>query len=462
MMDFVMRAAIYARISRDLAAEGLGVARQEQDCRALVERNGWTVAGLYVDNDVSAYSGKARTGYHRMLEGIKAGDIDAVVAWHPDRLHRAPKELEEFITIIEAAGARVATVQAGVLDLSSASGRMTARVVGAVARHESEQKSERQKRKHLQLAEDGMPSGGGWRPFGYERDRVTVRESEAEIVREMAARLLRGDSVRSVVAWMDGEGRLTTAGKRWQMMSVRRMIVSPRVAGKRGHRGVVAGDAVWPAILDEVTWQQLRRLFADPARNRNAGAGPRYLLTGLLFCGLCGSKLIARPNSHGQKCVVCATGTPNHGCGRIRQIVAPLDALIVEAVMRAVDVPATAEAAVADPEITDGLIEKIEATELRLRNLLDDYSDGTLSKQEWERARQRQTARLGELRRSLPLHRPAVEWTGRGVDLRERWPRLHIDQQRALVADLIGRIEIGPAVRGRNTFQPERVQITWR
>jgi hypothetical protein len=36
---------------------GLGVARQEQDCRALCERCGWTVAGVYPDNDVSAHSG---------------------------------------------------------------------------------------------------------------------------------------------------------------------------------------------------------------------------------------------------------------------------------------------------------------------------------------------------------------------------------------------------------------------
>ncbi|MEV0583029.1 recombinase family protein [Nonomuraea sp. NPDC050310] len=51
------RAAIYCRISQDREGAGLGVARQEADCRKLVELRGWNVAGVYPDNDVSAYSG---------------------------------------------------------------------------------------------------------------------------------------------------------------------------------------------------------------------------------------------------------------------------------------------------------------------------------------------------------------------------------------------------------------------
>jgi DNA invertase Pin-like site-specific DNA recombinase len=77
-----------------------------------------------------------------MQGDVRAGRLDAVVTWHPDRLHRSPREVEAFIDIVNAAGIRVATVQAGEYDLSTASGRMTARVVGAVSRHESEHKSD--------------------------------------------------------------------------------------------------------------------------------------------------------------------------------------------------------------------------------------------------------------------------------------------------------------------------------
>jgi len=55
------RAAIYTRISKDLALEGLGVARQLKDCRALAEKYGWTVVEEFEDNDISASGGEVPT-----------------------------------------------------------------------------------------------------------------------------------------------------------------------------------------------------------------------------------------------------------------------------------------------------------------------------------------------------------------------------------------------------------------
>jgi site-specific DNA recombinase len=92
------RAAIYCRISHDKTGAGLGVERQEQDCRELAGRLGWSVTEVFCDNDLSAYSGKQRPRYQAMLEAIRAGRMDAVLAWHTDRLHRSPIELEEYIS----------------------------------------------------------------------------------------------------------------------------------------------------------------------------------------------------------------------------------------------------------------------------------------------------------------------------------------------------------------------------
>src|SRR6185437_3880522 len=92
----IVRAGLYARISSDREGDGLGVARQLQDCEQLAAAKGWTIAERYVDDDVSAYSGKPRPAYVRMLDDVRTGAIDAVVVYHLDRLHRQPKELEEF------------------------------------------------------------------------------------------------------------------------------------------------------------------------------------------------------------------------------------------------------------------------------------------------------------------------------------------------------------------------------
>ncbi|MDX2913783.1 recombinase family protein [Streptomyces griseiscabiei] len=74
---------IRIRISDDRERAGLGVKRQERDCRALIAQLGWTVVEVYNDNDMSATDRrKKRKGYHRMLADMQSGHIDAVVAWH--------------------------------------------------------------------------------------------------------------------------------------------------------------------------------------------------------------------------------------------------------------------------------------------------------------------------------------------------------------------------------------------
>src|SRR4051794_397552 len=117
------RAAIYCRISDDKAGDALGVGRQRQDCEALVRERGWEVSAVYTDNSVSAYSGRARPEYDRMMADVAAGRYDVIVAWHNDRLHRRPVELETFIEVVERAKAGVATVRGGDVDLSTPTGR---------------------------------------------------------------------------------------------------------------------------------------------------------------------------------------------------------------------------------------------------------------------------------------------------------------------------------------------------
>src|SRR5687768_4244349 len=130
-MSTVSAAAIYARISSDQDGRGLGVARQVEDCRKLARDRGWTAAEEYVDNDASAFSGKARPAYQRMLTDLADGTRDAVIVYNLDRLHRRPSELEEFVVLCEKAGVtNVATVTADI-DLGNDDGLFMARMFAA-------------------------------------------------------------------------------------------------------------------------------------------------------------------------------------------------------------------------------------------------------------------------------------------------------------------------------------------
>src|SRR5215218_3138042 len=192
------RAAIYCRISRDPRGDLLGVQRQEPPCRELCERLGWEVVEVYTDDDLSAYNGKHRPAYEQMLEDLRAGQVNAIVAWAADRLTRRPVENEAIIDLAERLGVKLATV-GGEYDLATPSGRLHFRQLGIIARYESEHRAERLRLKHAELARAGKTAGGGRRPFGYEPDGITVRPAEAELIREAGRRVLAGEGLHAIV-----------------------------------------------------------------------------------------------------------------------------------------------------------------------------------------------------------------------------------------------------------------------
>lgn len=469
-------AAIYCRISDDREGSGLGVKRQEKDARALAKARGWDVAEIYVDNDVSAYSGRERPDYEKMLAAIEAGRIKAVVAWHPDRLHRSPLELERFIDVIEGAKAKVATVQGGEYDLGTASGRMTARVVGAVARHESEHKSERQRRKHLELAEAGKLSGGGTRPYGYEQDRLTVVKSEAKVIRELSRRIRGGQTLRGVAAYLNAEGVTTVTGRPWSTVVLRTMLTSPRIAGLREHQGHIAGEAQWPAIITRAEHDQLVAILKDPARRTNRNPKSYLLTGGLAVCGVCDAKLVSRPHTDGRRGYVCASGVNFGGCGGIRILAGEpgadpdpaedpngLEDLIVKALFVVADSPKLAAKMKRKRPVAD--TEDVAELERKLDELATAWGNDEIDRRSWLAARKTVEARLALARRqeaSRTDASPLLEYAGKPGALRAAWPSKSIDERRAIIAAAIDRVTVNRAVRGRNRFDAERVNVDWR
>lgn len=358
-----MLTAIYVRISSDSTGDGLGVARQEADCRALALTRGWEVVGVYRDNDVSAYSGKVRPAYERLLADIEAGEVRAVIAWHGDRLHRSPKELERFIDLAERVSLRVETVQAGQVDLTTASGRMVARQLGAVARYESEHKSDRIKRKLAENAAAGKHHGGS-RPYGWNDDRVTPRESEAAVIREAAERVLAGDSVRAIVADLNARGVPTAQGGKWLHVILRDCLLHARHAGLREHRGEVVGTAAWPAIIEPETWRAVRRILGDRSRVTTPGRGGKlHLLSGIATCGVCGAPLRVSPSR----------GVPAYRCGGrfcVTRTASMLEQFVTDIVLARLSRP---DAAHLLSEVDDGgAREAAERAAERVRERLDD------------------------------------------------------------------------------------------
>ena len=401
-----------------------------------------------------------------MLDDLRGGFLDAVVVWDLDRLHRQPRELEEFFDLCKTARvSRLASVS-GDVDLSTHDGQFLARILGAVAKKESDDKSRRIRRKHEELAQAGKVAGGGTRPYGYETDKRTVRESEAVVIRECAGRLLAGEALRSICTDLNERGVPTATGGRWQAQTLSRMLRSARISGQREHHGAIVATAEWPAIISPAESTRIRGLLSDPAR-RTSHVPRRYLLVRLLRCGLCGETLVSRPRAGGARAYVCAKGPGFSGCGSISVRADPLERFVREAVLYRLDSPELAAAMSGEPGDPDAerWQAEIEQSRAQLDELAGLYGRREIGLTEWQAARipiERRVTdakkQLGRLTRTTAL----AGQIGNASQLRERWQSLPLTRQHAIVAAVLDHLVVAPGRRGYNRFDPDRFTPVWR
>jgi len=459
--DRLVRAAIYVRISSDRSGAGLGVARREEDCRALCERLGWTAVLVYCDNDVSAYSGKPRPQWNQLQADIAAGLIDAVACWHVDRLTRSPRELEEVIDLHDKRGVMLATVTGG-----NGPVHPDRPDAGPDARRRRPARSRAQgraaaPRRHPE-SPGGKPHPSGIRGYGYQPGGTTIIPAEAEIIREAKTQALAGESVRSIAGDLNDRDIPTVTGKKWSGAVLRQILVSGRISGRREYHGeIMTEQASWPAIISAEHSDQLRAQLATRAGTPRARARS-YLLSGIFTCG---AGLYGRRHSSGLRYVcVKAPGLP--GCGTVAVMAAPAEQIARDVILTALDSPdflaalITATSGAGAGEISG----QLRAIDSRRDELADAWAAGEISRKEWLTARDRLTADVGALtaRLSRSQHsRTLAAFAGMTGTVWQRWATMTTGARRALIQSVAAGIPVHPAASRH--WNPARIGAPlWR
>ena len=224
-----------------------------------------------------------------MLRSIEGGEIDAIVAWAPDRIYRRLADLEELIAIIDKQNVAIRTVKAGEFDLSTAMGKMLARILGSVAQGEGDMKSERWKRSIRQRREAGTVHTMGPRLYGYDRDGQII-DHEREHIEWAANEILDGAALIRTTINLNARGSRTTKGNEWNRQGLRKVLMNPRLAGMSTLNGDVVGVGNWQPIFDAETFEAIQAALS--VREGTVPRRPRVsLLLGLAKCGKCGHPL---------------------------------------------------------------------------------------------------------------------------------------------------------------------------
>jgi hypothetical protein len=345
--------------------------------------------------------------------------------------------------------------------------------MAAGAALETDVKRERQIRGHERRAEAGRP---WWntRPLGYERDG-TIREDEAQRVRQAFQELLTGHSLYSIAKRWNREGFLTTKGNPWRSSNLRTALVNPRNAAIHTYRGKPTGQAAtWEPIVTRELYDAVHRILSAPGRQPDNNGGKRIgLLTNVARCGLCGAGMIrhlSRPNTKGEK-------YPRYVCRACRRTSMPAEWLDLFLMNRVILMSRseewlsslTPDADEADERVSELRTERA-TLEARRTDLAAMFADGEVDREALRAGTERVNARLAEVESDLSsLVLATVSHADLADDvevLAERFIRFYeegeFDRLRSIIASVVETVEVLPRGKGARVPKPEDVRVTFR
>lgn len=290
-----MNAAAYMRVSTlEQAKEGFSLAAQEQKIDSYIKAMNYNKVGSYIDD---GYSGKSleRPAIQKLITDIKLNKIDIVIIYKLDRLSRNVKNVLELVELFQQHEVKLYSLTES-LDLTSAFGRAALKMSATFSELERETIIERTKLGREQRAKNGMASQQSVLPIGYDFDKEKQQffpiPEEAEQVRKIFELYLQGWSYMKISAFMHThyKNRYNSYSDRF---SVGRILRNPFSSGYFTFAGQLYKAKNIIPIISYETWLKAEAIRLGNLQKSIRPTSP-YLLTGLVYCGVCGHRFVCR------------------------------------------------------------------------------------------------------------------------------------------------------------------------
>lgn len=397
-----MAVAIVARKStRDEAK--VSVTRQEEWGREWAAANHPGEQVLVFSDNAKSGTDMDRGGWTGFTQAVQSGVVTVVWTWEQSRITRAGEVawLDVCLLLYGAGIRHVDTHRQGRISVVEGD-RIHGGVNSVIDQHYRELARVNTLDGLAHLARQGRP--GGATGYGYRRsygdDGRPVLEPDPKQAREvvrMVKAIASGSSLGVVVDNLNRRQVPTpSGGARWRRDSVRAIVTSPRIVGKRIHQGKIAGDAMWPAIVDEKMWKQARARLQSNRPGTTRDDRRRYLLTGgLARCAHCDTPLIASTTAvRGVRLPAYACphpSRPDGGCGKCSILADRLERFVHDDIGESFRDPAwvdsmNAALAASGPE-REPLQQELERIDGQLEALAVKWATGDLLDVEHQAAR---------------------------------------------------------------------------
>ena len=315
-----LRVAAYARVSTKEEEQQSSYQAQKQYYTDKINANPqWTLQGIYADEGITGTSTKKRADFNRMIKACKQGKIDIILTKSISRFARNTVDALQYCRALRAQNIAVIFEKEAINTLEM-SDEIILTVLSMIAQSESESQS-----RNVAM---GIRMGykAGKVPFrkyllGYRKGdngEFVVVPEQAEIVKEIFRRYLKGSSLQDISSYMEERRVMSPKGScKWSTSTILSMLQNEKYAGDALlqktfvqdclSKKVIRNNGVLPmyliqnhheAIIDRITFNRVqeeiarrkgKRKVSDKAITEQSKYSSRFALTELLVCGECGT-----------------------------------------------------------------------------------------------------------------------------------------------------------------------------
>ena len=319
----IKRAVIYARYSSELQSDA-SIEDQVRLCEERLKSEGHMLVQVYQDRAISGGSVHNRDGIQRLMEAVRLGGVDLVIAEALDRVSRDQEDIAAIYKRLQFAGVTLTTLAEGeVSELHiGLKGTMNALFLKDLA--------DKTRRGQRGRVEKGRIPGG--KSYGYnlvhslkdngqvERGQRTINTVEANVVRRIFSAYVAGSNPRKIASSLNADKIPSPRGGQWNASTIngnrkrrngilnnelylgritynRQRFVKDPDTGKRRSRP--NPETLWVIthvpelqIIDQDTWDKTQSLKQRYFSHRgNKRQTKKRLLSGLVKCGNCGGSM---------------------------------------------------------------------------------------------------------------------------------------------------------------------------
>jgi DNA invertase Pin-like site-specific DNA recombinase len=272
----------------------------------------WRFSGLYVDEGLSGTSTKNRKGFLRMVDDAENGKINFIVTKEISRFARNVLDSVYYTRELKKHGVGVFFLNDNINTLDPDS-ELRLTIMSSIAQEESRRTSERVKFGQRRQMINGTVFGVSILGYHLQDGKLTVNESEAEVVRLIFDLYLNhGMGATLICRELEGRGIPTAFGcSKWAPKTILYILKNSKYMGQLLQRKQITLDylshkktqntneddfviiennhepLVSREIFEAVQAEIIARRNCEPNK---ATQGNRYPWSGKLICNRCGSK----------------------------------------------------------------------------------------------------------------------------------------------------------------------------